>query len=117
MESFLHVGLAPSFGKLNAESVKQMDEKLKICIASTMRTLEGIKKKDDTSLEWDTVISTLMQNPILEPANEGEIDHNDIMTKNDNHWFKIDGSADRGVVEEASTDQQFLVAYVTVLLT
>ncbi|GJJ15953.1 hypothetical protein Clacol_010232 [Clathrus columnatus] len=96
-KDYLHVGLAPSFGNLNSESIKGMDEKLKVMIAGTMRSLEAHSKEGE--LSWDGVMSVLMQNPLLE-ADDGKIDRSDKLIKSGTNVFKFNGSPDESIVKE-----------------
>jgi hypothetical protein len=99
-EDYLHVGLAPSFGKLDSESVKMVDDKLKVIIAGTMRALEARRKQGE--LSWDDVMSTLMQNPLLEPS-DGKVDRADKLIKSGTNVFKFDGSPDAAIVKEVES--------------
>lgn len=93
-EDFLQTRLAPSFGKLNKDSLQEMDDKLKIMIAGTMKTLA---KQTDKS--WGAVLSTMMQNELLEP-DSAEVARADKLIKESSSDFKFDGSSDAGIVRE-----------------
>jgi len=98
-DDHLHIGLAPAFGTLTKESLMAMDNELKVMITATMRALEGARKESDAPLSWDTVLSVLSQNSLLEPS-DGKVDKHDSFMKNDTNFFKFDGSPDPGVVEQ-----------------
>ncbi|KAF8206651.1 hypothetical protein K438DRAFT_1962983 [Mycena galopus ATCC 62051] len=95
----LHTGLAPSFGNLTRESIKAMDEQLKIMIAGTNRELEKTPAEERT---WDKIIAILMQNPLIEPVDTptANIVRADKLIKQDSNWFKVDRHKDDGVARE-----------------
>ncbi|PHH89824.1 hypothetical protein CDD83_5150 [Cordyceps sp. RAO-2017] len=94
---FLHTELAPSFGKLNKESLLKMDDRLKIMIAGTMKALG---KQTDKS--WKAVLSTMMQNDLLE-VDRAEVARADKLIKESSNDFKFDGSPDLNIVREVKT--------------
>ncbi|KAI0329992.1 hypothetical protein GY45DRAFT_1251649 [Cubamyces sp. BRFM 1775] len=100
-DDHLHLDLAPSFGKLTQESVKTMDDELKVMIAGTMRALEKERKKGE-GISWETVVSVMTQNPLLEP-NGDEIVRSDKLIKEGHGLFKFDGSPDQAVVEQVNS--------------
>ncbi|GJE88711.1 hypothetical protein PsYK624_047940 [Phanerochaete sordida] len=67
-EGSFHVGLAPQFGKLEFRSLKMMDMALQVAIIATLRTLA---RYDLRAISWDEALSTMLQNPALEPAKHG----------------------------------------------
>ncbi|KAF8206652.1 hypothetical protein K438DRAFT_1962984 [Mycena galopus ATCC 62051] len=95
----LHTGLAPSFGNLTRESIKAMDEQLKIMIAGTNRELEQTPAEERT---WDKIIAIFMQNPLIEPVDTptANIVRADKLIKKDSNWFKVDRHKDDGVARE-----------------
>ncbi|CAN0032286.1 unnamed protein product [Ectocarpus fasciculatus] len=112
----LNIALAPSFGTLNSESVKLMDDKLKakpiwrqVIIAGTVRALGKLTDKS-----WETVVATLAQNPLLEPF--GETTHRaDQYIREGTNWFKFDGGADAPIVRGVQTWFHNLIADEDVL--
>lgn len=96
-EDFLHTSLAPSYGKLDKESVQSMDDELKIMISSVLQALGKIAPAERT---WETVMSTMMQNALLEPMQEGKVDRVDRLIKPGKHAFKFYGSPDEAIVKE-----------------
>ncbi|KAK4223850.1 hypothetical protein QBC38DRAFT_548148 [Podospora fimiseda] len=94
-EEDLHCDLAPAYGTLNVESMKNLDEHLKIIIATTMKTLAAQKDKS-----WDAVLSTMMQNPVLKPIESSDVARSDKLIKKGSHNFKADGSPDDAIVKE-----------------
>jgi len=94
---YLHTDLAPSFGKLNKPGLQEMDDKLKIMIAATMKILA---KQSDKS--WKAVLSTMMQNEFIK-ADESEIARSDKLIKNSSSDFKTDGSPDATIVKEVKS--------------
>lgn len=98
-DDYLHLDLAPSFGTLTSESVKLMDDHLKVMIAGTMRELEKARKNGP--LTWATIESIMSQNVLVEPRpGKDKIDVHNTFTKEGTHWFKTDGSPDAPVVRE-----------------
>ena len=71
-----------------------MDDQLKIMIAGTMKALG---KQTDKS--WNAVLSTMMQNELLE-ADGAEIARADKLIKENSNDFKFDGSPDASIVRE-----------------
>lgn len=97
-DDYLHLGLAPSYGTLTSESVKAMDEQLKVMIAGTMRTLKALPA-DQRS--WENVLSKMMQNPLLQAEEAGkEVARTDRIIKHGTNVFKFDGSPDAAIVKE-----------------
>ncbi|KAG0013784.1 hypothetical protein BGZ81_000839 [Podila clonocystis] len=90
----VHCDLAPSFGKLNQESVRAMDDKLKVIIAGTTRAIE---KLPHDQRSWENVTSTLAQNSLLKPLDDGIANK---LIKDGTNFFKVDGSPDASVVKE-----------------
>lgn len=107
-DDFLHIGLAPSYGKLNSEAIKEMDEQLKVAIAATMKTLQKLPPAERS---WDNVKAAMMNNPCLEPDGKDEIHRSDRLIKASSADFKFDGSPDASIVKEVSPSQ----IYSTVL--
>ncbi|KAI0374519.1 hypothetical protein BV20DRAFT_977162 [Pilatotrama ljubarskyi] len=101
-DDFLHLDLAPAFGKLTSESIKQMDDELKVMISGTMRTLKKARAAARGPLDWETIVSVLMQNTLLEPF-DAEIVHDDKLIKENTNFFKFNGEPDQGVVEEVNS--------------
>lgn len=93
--------LAYSFGKLTKESVKMMDEKLKILIAGTVRELQKIPSDQ---LSWDKVVSIFNQNSLMERMGNSEINKSDKLIKDrGTSAFKCDGSPDAAIVKEVES--------------
>ena len=74
----VHTGLAASYGTLTKESIKMIDDKLKILIAGTVRELQKIPG-DQRS--WDRVLSTFKQNSLMEPVAGSDISKADKLIK------------------------------------
>ncbi|XP_024537192.1 uncharacterized protein LOC112348594 [Selaginella moellendorffii] len=98
-EDYLHTNLAPSFGALNAETVKKMDEVLKVCISGTTTLLAKVPPEERT---WEKVNSMFMQNPLVEPMGDG-ISRADKFLNKSSSDFKIDGSPDAAIVKVVQT--------------
>jgi len=96
-DDYLHTDLAPSYGKLNKAHLAQLDDELKIMIAGTMKILA---KQTDKS--WKAVLSTMMQNPLLE-ADDAEVARADKLIKESVSAFKFDGSPDAGICREVQS--------------
>lgn len=99
MESdFLSHGIAPSFGKISSDTIQKLDDELKVIISGTTKAIGDLKNKS-----WENVISTLQQNPLLEPFDQG-IQRSDKLIKDTGvSFFKFDGSPDDAVVREVHT--------------
>jgi hypothetical protein len=93
-EEFLHTDLAPSFGTLTKDSIKDLDEQLKIMIAGTMKTLAKVQDKT-----WKNVLGAMSQNELLQPDGE-EIARADKLIKESSNDFKFDGGSDASIVRE-----------------
>lgn len=100
-DDYLHTGLAPSYGTLTKESVKQMDEALKIMMIGTMKTLAKIPP---TERSWDKILSSMMQNSLIEPipGDSNQVSRTDRVIKSGVNVFKVDGSPDQAIVKEVS---------------
>ena len=105
-DDYLHIGLAPAYGKLTSKTIKTMDEHLKVMIAGTMRLLEKKRKELKGPLSWDELMSVLMQNTLIELDNSkagSKIDRADKLIKPAViNFFKISGAPDPTVVKEVS---------------
>ena len=88
-DDFLYVDLAPSFGMLDSKSIQGLDDQVKVMIAGTMRALQ-VKRKAGPLL-WDDIMSTLMQNSLLEPG-DGEIDRADKLIQPGGNPSKLDAA-------------------------
>jgi len=98
-DDYLHTGLAPSYGTLTKDSIKQMDDSLKIMITGTMKALEKIPPAERS---WDMVLSTMMQNSLIEPipGDGNKVSRVDRVIKEGINVFKVDGSPDQAIVKE-----------------
>lgn len=70
--------LAPSYGQLDKSSVKFMDDEMKIMMSGTLRALAKVPPAERS---WETVLSTLVQNSLLEPLEQGKVDRVNWLTK------------------------------------
>jgi len=104
---YLHETLAPSYGTLTSESIKAMDKELKIMIAGTMRALAAIP---EGQRNWDKILSTMMQNPLIEPDGTAHVARNDRFIKAGINVFKFDGSPDAGIVKQVQNWFNALIA-------
>jgi hypothetical protein len=95
-DDYLHVALAPSYGKLTSENVKQLDDELKVMISGVIRAISAIPPEQRT---WEKVQSSLMESPIMEPG-EDAISRADRLLKEGTNVFRIDGSPDHAIVKE-----------------
>ncbi|KAL6813615.1 hypothetical protein V8C40DRAFT_270286 [Trichoderma camerunense] len=92
---FLHIDLAPSFGKLNKESLRELDDHLKIMIAGNLKSLGNQPDKS-----WDAVLGNMMHNPLLDPRDGGPGVFRADKFKGSVNGFKFDGSPDASIVRE-----------------
>lgn len=90
---YIHENLAASYGNLSKD-LQKMDNTLKFTIAATMKKLNEL-----SDLNWDTVVSCMMNNPSLEPLDD-EISRSDKIIKESGGDFKFDGSPDQTIVNE-----------------
>lgn len=91
----VHCDLAASYGKLSSESIKAIDNELKIMIAGSVRALNRLEDKS-----WESVVACMMQNTLIEPVPDGEVTNADKLIKEDSSYFKFDGSPDQKVINE-----------------
>jgi len=98
-KDYLTTGIAPSFGTLTSETIKTMDEELKIMIAGTTRQIAKIPVADRN---FEKLVSVMMQNPLLEPTDLAAVHHSDTFQKNGTNAFKFDGSPDSSIVREVA---------------
>lgn len=94
----LTTALASSFGSLDRESIKLMNDQLKIMIAGTTRTISKMPPQDRT---WNQVVSTLKLNPHVEPAGD-EIVREDNLIKTGWNIFRVGSSRDPVVIREVN---------------
>ncbi|KAF9080337.1 hypothetical protein BGX27_005521 [Mortierella sp. AM989] len=99
-DSFVHCDLAPSFGKLNKDSLKGLDNELKVMIAGTTRAIERLPTNQRT---WENVTSTLAQNSLLKPLDDGIAKSDKLIKDYGSSFFKFDGSPDPSIVREVQT--------------
>ena len=100
-DDHLHIGLAPTYGILNKDSGKDMDEMLKVTIAGTMLELKESAKDKGGPLSWKDVMSILNQNALIEPVpgDHAVVDRVDKFLSEGVDIFKFDASHDDGVVK------------------
>ncbi|KAJ3552836.1 hypothetical protein NM688_g3944 [Phlebia brevispora] len=112
-EAHLHENLAPCYGNLTQDSLRQMDSRLKVMIAGTMRTLRSIPPSERN---WDRMISAFLQNTTLEEVQRDAVDRSDCLTKGDINFFKWDPcQVDPSVVNEVQTWFSRLISDADVL--
>ncbi|KAI5839050.1 hypothetical protein DFP73DRAFT_587912 [Morchella snyderi] len=100
-KAFLTTKLAPSYGTLTSESIKLMDEQLKVMITATTKVISKIPPEERS---WEKVISALKNNSLIEPMEGGNIDRTaDPLTKSGTNVFKVDGSPNNAIVKEVET--------------
>lgn len=95
----LHVELAPSYGDLTAESVKQLDEKLKVALSYTLHALADIPANQR---KWKKVLSTMLQSPVLEADDDLHRSESRILPSK-SRVAQLDRTQDAAVVEEVCT--------------
>ena len=97
-EDYLHVGLAPCYGKLkDGSAMKTMDEDLMVMIAGSIKDLEDMEP-DERS--WNAVTNAFMQNPLMEPVGTSEVYRSDKLIKRAVNVFRFDGSPEASIVQE-----------------
>ncbi|THY71685.1 hypothetical protein D6C95_10253, partial [Aureobasidium pullulans] len=110
-DDYLHCDLAPSFGKLSAAGLQDMDDELKIMIAGTTKLIGDIPKE---KRNWDSVMASCMQNFLMEPDGDA-IARADKLIKKSSENFQTDGSPKDQIVQEVSTWFSNLVSDMDVL--
>jgi len=98
-----HSELAASYGKLNAESVKIMDDELKVMIAAVDRTLTKLHKENRQGQEvpWERYVAAMVQNPLIEKDFRGEV-FNDSF-KEFSRFGLAKGGIDKQIVNEVES--------------
>lgn len=76
--------------------MKMMDEKLKITIAGTVKSIAKIPSEERS---WDEIMSVVRQNPLLRAAGDA-VTRADKLIKSGLNVFKFDGSADAAIIKE-----------------
>lgn len=94
----VHCNLAASYGTLTSASIKELDENLKVMIAGTLRKMGKLP-----DYNWDTVVSCMMQNPLLERIEDSLIHRADKLIKKGSNFFKFSGEPDQTIVREVRT--------------
>ena len=94
----VHCALAASYGTLTSESIKELDKELKVMIAGTLRKMEKLP-----DYKWETVVSCMMQNPLLERMEDSLIHRADKLIKKGSNFFKFSREPDKTVVREVHT--------------
>ncbi|KAJ3480491.1 hypothetical protein NLI96_g8314 [Meripilus lineatus] len=97
-DDHMHLDLAPSFGTLNKNTIRNLDESVKIMIAGTMLRLKEHREKNGP-MDWATINSVLMQNSLLVCLGD-EVSRSSQLSKDGDDFLKYDGSADKEVVRE-----------------
>lgn len=95
-DDFFHCNLAPAFGELTSESIKSMDDHLKVMIAGTNKLIADLDPKDRS---WEKVVACFNQNPLME-ADGQAINRTDKIIKNSSGAFRVDGLPSQAIVQE-----------------
>jgi hypothetical protein len=96
-QDHLHTDLAPAYGTLKNDGMKEMDERLKVIIAVGMTELAKLSPEEKT---WETIMSILENVAVLEPDGE-PVSRTDQLLKSSSQAFDFDeGAIDQGVVKE-----------------
>ncbi|KAK5048601.1 hypothetical protein LTR84_005692 [Exophiala bonariae] len=101
-QSTIKMTLAPSYGSLNNEAMKKMDDNTKVMIGTAVSMLQNFNDHDRT---WDNVVSAMKSNSLLQLEGGDGIHRSDQITKSGSGDFKFDGSPDMGFVSEVRPDQ------------
>lgn len=80
--------LAPSLGDLTGEVVRDMDRDLKVAFSASTR---AVAKLDDQTRDWEHLIATLQQNPVLECRDTGQIARADRLAKEGSSILSLAG--------------------------
>ncbi|KAK4160224.1 hypothetical protein QBC43DRAFT_347478 [Cladorrhinum sp. PSN259] len=97
---YLHTDLAPSYRKLNGETWKKLDDKLKIAVTGTLKELGKVKDKS-----WKNVVASMMKSPLLQPDPnpQNEFNRANKLINESSADFKCDGSPDAVIISEVKT--------------
>ncbi|KAJ4490559.1 hypothetical protein J3R30DRAFT_3694234 [Lentinula aciculospora] len=101
-EPIVHENLAPSFGDINraGESIKELDDKMKLMIVVTMRKLIELKKQN--TLSWENIQGCFNQNTSL-VADSSPQEIVKEFVSNSEADFKFNGSPDPQLVQKVKT--------------
>ncbi|EJD46533.1 hypothetical protein AURDEDRAFT_164361 [Auricularia subglabra TFB-10046 SS5] len=77
--------LAPCYGVLKSEAIRNMDAELQVAIGGTARVISLIPPEQRT---WDKIMEALKQNPVLEPIAGSDIDRADTYHSDRRNWLK-----------------------------
>ncbi|AGE56576.1 hypothetical protein ATCVNEJV2_275R [Acanthocystis turfacea Chlorella virus NE-JV-2] len=102
-KNYITFCLAPSYGKLNKESIKSLDDNLKIMLIGTIKELQT--KTDylpaGQTLSWDDVLSVMCNNNFIQPDEDSvPIFVDQTYERESTDDFNFDGGADSSVVQE-----------------
>ena len=100
-KDYLTVPLAPSYGDLNAETVKAFDEPTKIMIAGVLRTIQKIPLAERT---FDKVMEALMQSSLVDNKH-GITERKDKITKQGKPRKEDETDSAEPIDEEVQTDE------------
>lgn len=101
-----HSGLAAQYGILTSETIKAMDNKLKVVIASTNRVMKKLQENPDyigAEIPYKAYLGVMHQNVMLRQKADTEITKSDMLAFEDMNWFKFDGSPDKKKVLQVMT--------------
>lgn len=98
-----HTELAASYGNLNSESIKLIDDELKVMMAAVNRQLTTLheKNKEGTEILFDEYVNAMLQNPVLEKDYDAEIFRNEY--KQFSNFGFARGDIDQQVVQQVIT--------------
>jgi len=98
-QDYLHTDLAPGFVGLTKDSIKMMDDKLKVMIAGCNIELTKLKPEERT---WNKIISVFTECPVLEPMDgpENSVSRTDQLIKKGKEEFKFKRTEDKSVENE-----------------
>jgi hypothetical protein len=116
-QGYLHGELAPAYGTLTSETIKAMDDHLKLMIVDVMHALAE-RRKGNGNLSWDDVLSVFAERqPQTLEHYDTPIDRTDSFTKPAKlNFFKVDGSPDPTVVREARSFSQLPISTTELLI-
>lgn len=84
-ENPVHFDLAASFGGLKSESVRLMDEELKVMISGTLRSFNNDPQSRSS---WENIMATLMSNPLIEEIPGSRVHRQDGHREDGSHTFE-----------------------------
>jgi hypothetical protein len=92
----VHCGLAYSYGDLTLESARRMDQELLVMLTGT---LKAFNRDPRSKSSWESVMSTMRNNPVLEQVPNSAVHREDGYRDQSTNAFKIDQTPEEQKIE------------------